>query len=115
MDPLLKDGDFLVDGRGYPIPCTGMQELLQRALIRLTVPQGSFDLDPQLGSRLHLLRAASSGMAEQALDCVREALLPIPELTPLRVEARQMDARENVSLTVWLQAGNQRQELEVTL
>lgn len=115
MDTLLYDGDFKVDGRGRPIPCTGYQELLQRALIRLTVRRGSFDYDPELGSRLDTLGQATHNLEARALELIREALLPLTGLTPTGVIAEPYHGGENLRLTVLLQAGEQHTQLEVTV
>lgn len=115
MDTLLYNGDFAIDGRGYPIPCTGAQELLQQALIRLTVRRGSFAYDPTLGSRLFSLKSTGGNLEARALELIKEALLDLPELTPVGVEARLENNGENLCLTVLLQANGQRVQLEVTV
>lgn len=115
MDTLLYNGDFAVDGRGYPIPCTGAQELLQQALIRLTVQQGCFDYDPSLGSRLYTLKSNGRDLEARALELVKEALLDMPRLTPVGVEASSENNGENLRLTVLLQMSGQRAQLEVTV
>ena len=74
MDTAICSGDFLLDGRGRPVVISGMQEILQRALIRLTVQKGSFIYDPELGSRLFTLKSTSGDLQKQATNLVREAL-----------------------------------------
>lgn len=80
MDTALRDGDFAVSAAGIPFPVRAAPELLQRALIRLTVPRGSFPYDPALGSSLHALDPADPGFYQQAFQAVQEALIPLPEL-----------------------------------
>ena len=63
MELKLVNGDYLPDGRG------GLQqaeeEILQRALSRLTARRGSFPFLPEFGSRLCLLLCRSAaGRAE---------------------------------------------------
>ena len=53
MDTAIKDGDFQTNGSGLPVRISGVRELLQRAVFRLTVKKGSFFYDQQLGSRLY--------------------------------------------------------------
>ena len=55
MDTALANGDFQLDSNGRPKQIGGVQELLQRAMIRLNVPLGSFAYDTALGSRLQTL------------------------------------------------------------
>lgn len=72
---IIREGDYVPDGRGGFQGAQGTGELLERLLWKLTVRRGSFPLLPELGSRLHLLGRARQGerkaLAEQY---VREAL-----------------------------------------
>ena len=82
MELKLVNGDYLPDGRG------GLQqaeeEILQRALSRLTARRGSFPFLPEFGSRLYLLGAVAPLARETAAErYVTEALAPE---TALRVE-----------------------------
>ena len=54
-------------------------------------------------------------MEARALELIKEALLDLPELTPVGVEARLENNGENLCLTVLLQANGQRAQLEVTV
>lgn len=75
MSLILREGDYVPDGRGGFQRAQGAGELLERLLWKLTVRRGSFPLLPELGSRLHLLGRARQG-ERQALagQYVREAL-----------------------------------------
>lgn len=55
MALILRDGDYVPDGKGGFQRAEGAQELLERILWKLSVRRGSFPLLPGLGSRLHLL------------------------------------------------------------
>lgn len=78
MDTMLAGGDQYRDARGLPAAITGIQELIQRALIRLTVRKGSFALDPELGSELRRLRGGpSEALDRAALSYAQEALAPL--------------------------------------
>lgn len=112
MDTAIINGDFKKDGRGRPIPLTGGAELLQRALIRLTVRQGCFRYDPSLGSRLHAL--SGDRVREQAAELVREALAPLTGVAVRRAEARQ-EPGGRMTLTLLLEASGQQTEVEVAL
>lgn len=81
MDIRLDGGDFAVGANGLPASVSGKDELLQRAVIRLTVPRGSFSYDPQLGSRLHTLVMSGTDLSARARELVEEALSMLPELS----------------------------------
>ncbi len=112
MELLLKDGDYLPDGKGGFARTTGGEELLQRALFKLTVRRGSFPLIPELGSRLYQLPRQRPGDWEAlARQYVAEALrdeeaLRVSEVkvTPAgagaRVEAELECRGEAIQVTV---------------
>lgn len=52
MDTLLQDGEFYINERGYPETVMGLELLMQKIEIRLTVQKGSFALNPSLGNRI---------------------------------------------------------------
>lgn len=58
MALILRDGDYVSDGKGGLVTAEGAAELLDRVLWKLTVKRGSFPFLPELGSRLHLLGRA---------------------------------------------------------
>ena len=74
MDTALFNGDFLCDSRGFPIKISGVNEILQRILIRLSVEKGKFIYDRNLGSELHKLDINEGNANARALSLVREAL-----------------------------------------
>ncbi len=77
MDTLIRGGDFLTGENGLPIVITGDEELLQQALIYLSIPKGAFVHDPALGSRFQeLVPAPQTVMDSTALMFAREALAP---------------------------------------
>ncbi|MBE6833438.1 histidine kinase [Faecalispora sporosphaeroides] len=78
MDTRLDGGDFAVGANGLPGSVGGREELLQRALIRLTVPRGSFSYDPELGGRLHTLVLSGADLSARARELVEEALAAMP-------------------------------------
>ena len=55
MELLLKDGDYLPDGKGGFQTVDGAGAALQRVLFLLTARRGCFPFLPELGSRLYLL------------------------------------------------------------
>lgn len=88
MDTLLENGDFKRGNTNLPVKVTGFDELMQRALIRLSVPKGSFVHDPELGSSLYSL--CSGGSPEEiqgeALLLAAEALRPIRKIRAEKVD-----------------------------
>ena len=80
MELRMKDQDYAVENGGT-VSLTGTEELLARALFRLTVRRGSFPFLPELGSRMYLLRRAKPGQWESlARQYAAEALADEPEL-----------------------------------
>lgn len=83
MDLMLdfENRDLAKTPQGWPAPIDGVEEVAQRLRLRLTVPRGSFRLDPELGSRLYALpRGDSERMERFARQAVEEALSPMPEV-----------------------------------
>lgn len=65
MELLLQHGDHSRNGQGFLQEVDGAQQLVQRAMVRLTVPKGKFVLNPQLGSLLHTLGRTAPAQREQ--------------------------------------------------
>lgn len=113
MDTLLTDGEHALDGRGQLCAIDGERELIQRALIRLSVRRGAFTRDPGLGSELHKLPGVRGDILERlALSYVREALAPMSEAGVQRVTAERR-AHGLLMLTVDLAVRGQVYALEV--
>ena len=75
MELMLRDGDYVPDGKGGFLRAEGAGGLLQRVLWKLTVRRGSFPFLPELGSRLYLLTREKPGARETlARQYVAEAL-----------------------------------------
>ena len=55
MEIKLIQGDYVADGLGGIVRCSGADALLARVLFRLTARRGQFPLLPQMGSQLYLL------------------------------------------------------------
>lgn len=91
MDSKLYNGDHAVDKRGFPVSVSGAEELLQRALIRLTVPKGSFARDQSLGSELYRLRGSGQPASLAAAAYVQEALAGMSGLTVETVTCGQSE------------------------
>lgn len=117
MDTAIKNGDFETNQNGLPMAVSGVQELLQQAMFRLTVKKGSFFYDQQLGSRLYTLKGSYGSredLSQNAMRMVREALKPMSRVTPLGVGA-SLTGPDQLTLTVALLADQKQTELEVLL
>ena len=106
MELKLVNGDYQPDGRGGLRQAE--EELLQRALSRLTARRGSFPFLPEFGSRLYLLGAAAPSVRELAAErYVTEALAPE---TALRVESVRLREEE---LVVYLRCMGEERKLRL--
>lgn len=72
---ILREGDYVPDGKGGFRSAHGAEEVLERILWKLTVRRGSFPFLPELGSDLALLSRASAKERETlAEQYARQAL-----------------------------------------
>lgn len=114
MDTKLYQGDLAADSRGLPFFVDGPRELLQQALIRLSVQKGSFALDEELGSELRNLRKVRrQDRKKEALILVKRALREMACLVVEEVETE--DTGGGIRLTVWLKAGDNQGQVLVEL
>lgn len=98
----IVNGDYVPDGSGGFEEVSGAEEVLQRVLYRLTVPQGSFTPLPDFGSQLYRLgREKPSDWEALAVGYIREAL-----------ESESDVALESVSLS---DLGEGRVFMDITL
>lgn len=74
----LENGNYVLGPAGVPEETSGLGELLQDALLRLTVPKGSFPYDRELGSCLSRLDREEEHSLERAVSMANEALLGMP-------------------------------------
>lgn len=75
MALILREGDYVPDGKGGFRTTEGAREVLERILWKLSVRRGSFPFLPELGSRLHLLGRVGAGQrVALARQYVTEAL-----------------------------------------
>jgi len=77
MEVKISNGDYVPDGLGGIVRCSGADALLERVLYRLTARRGQFPLLPDLGSRLYLLaREPAAQRLSAARQYAAEALEP---------------------------------------
>lgn len=75
MERVLKNGEYIPDGAGGLMSVSGGEEVLARALFRLTARRGALPFLPGLGSRLYeLSREKPSARQALAEQYVAEAL-----------------------------------------
>lgn len=114
MELKIRDRDYVSDGAGGLERVSGRDELLQRALFRLSVRRGSFALAPELGSRLHLLwREKPESRAAAAKQYAAEALADEEGLTVTGVELAEKG--DVLNLRVLLRYGEEEGEAVVTI
>ncbi len=76
MDLRIENGDYVPDGMGGLQVAEGVESALQRLMLRLTVPLGTYLPLPEYGSRLHLLSREKPSLWEaMAYQYVREVLV----------------------------------------
>jgi hypothetical protein len=113
MDTAIKDGDFKLNEQGKPYLINAMDETLQRCRILLTVKQGSFAYNRALGGNLYLLNRDDENLQGNALLLVREALLPVKQVTVDSVIAKAVD--NGILLEISITAYGENAYMEVTV
>lgn len=74
----LENGTYALGSGGLPEEVSGLQELLQDARLRLTLPRGTFPYGRDLGSGLWDLDPQEERGLDRALALANEALLDLP-------------------------------------
>lgn len=99
MTTKLSYGDYEIDSRGRLIQIDGIEEIAQQAMIRLTIPKGSFVYNPELGSELHTvdLNQCDDSLL-YAMVC--DALAPITSLEVVSVKRAISEEHDKLSITI---------------
>lgn len=114
MELMLRDGDYVPDGKGGVCRVEGGKALLQRVLWKLSIRRGSFPFLPELGSRLYTLgREKPSVRPALARQYVAEALADEPDLEVTGVALTQQEDR--LALTVFLDWQGEPLQLQTTV
>ena len=112
MDFRLQNKDLVCSQGGTPDTVTGVEELLQRVMIRLCVPRGRFAYNTQLGSRWEDL-TVEQAQPQELLGMIQEALLGLEGVTVTGVE-KQVDApRRSLTLRIFLALYGVEAEVEL--
>ncbi len=118
MDTAISNGDFLTSSSGLPVQIDGVNEILQRALIRLTAKKGEFIYDRDLGSKLSTLKSTyvnGDTLKEKTLQLVCAALKPMNEVEVEDITIRTSYNSEKMELCVVLKVNNVKTDLEVVV
>ncbi len=86
MDTMVKDGGYVPGAGGLPVVVEGLSELLNCVGLSLSLRQGRFPYDRDMGSRLYLLDRRDEHAADRALAMANEALLWLPGVRAEAVE-----------------------------
>ncbi len=112
MDNLIENGDMVMGRNGDPEMVSGLKELIQRVMIRLSVKRGSFPYDQELGSCLAQLDLSQTDEFT-LLAAVREALSDLKEVTVSGIE-KTVDRDEQILyLTVYLSVNGKEAIVEL--
>ena len=114
MENLLRDGDYVPNGFGGFTRLYGTQEVLARALFRLTCRRGSFPFLPELGSRLQELGREKPSAREAAAKIFCASALRDMELEVDDVRMTQLPDG-HARMEVWLTVQDEKQALEVRI
>ncbi len=68
MDAKIENKDIYTDATGDYVMIDGIDEIIQRAIISLTVPKGSFVYDKNLGSNYSDFKANDIKQAEMIIN-----------------------------------------------
>ena len=114
MENLLRDGDYVPNGFGGFTRLYGTQEVLARALFKLTCRRGALPFLPELGSRLQELGAQkpSARQAAARLYCAEALRAMGVEISDLRL-TQLADGHARVEL--WLSYQDEKQAVEVRI
>lgn len=96
---ILKEGDYAVDSHGILLKATSDEEIVQRAMILLTMPKGSFGYNKQLGSELSTVDLNNCD-DNTLFAIVADALEPIEDLEVNAVNRTLAPEKDMLSITV---------------
>lgn len=112
MDNLLKNGNIVSDYEGSVQTVSGIKELAQSAMIRLTVRRGSFPYDQSLGSGLFDLDIHAADK-EEIQSIVEEALQDMDEVAVTGIEKKIDEKNRALYLQIDLKINGVEESLSV--
>ena len=114
MENIIKNGDYVSNGRGGIEQAEAEQALLCRALFRLCCRRGSFPFLPELGSRLWQLKGSKREQIEPlAMAYAAEAVAPLGLLVKGVTVAEQTQSRLRLDVQLATAQGTQLVEVYV--
>lgn len=113
MDTKLEDMDAVFDAAGHPVSVTGMEEILQRAVLRMTIPKNAFVYNRDLRcSAGEILLSADKSLESMEMR-LNEALADIGGIWVKILRAEQEVNR--IRVTAAVQYKEKRIDKEVVL
>lgn len=113
LDTALYDGDFLLDNRNRMVEISGINEILQKVFIILSVRKGSFCYDRNFGSELYKLRNYEDHLEDRAKMLAEEALYDLDYVKVNSVEVEIDSENDEFTLTLHLIIDGENYDLEV--
>lgn len=114
MALILREGDYVPDGKGGFRSAEGARELLERLLWKLSVRRGSCPFFPELGSQLHLLGRAAVGEREKLAERYVCQALAEEDVTVEGVTLTQEGERGRLTVRLSAQGESLTLTMEVT-
>ncbi len=114
MDTALLNGDFLLSNRNKLLSIFGMDEILQRIFIRLSVPKGSFAYHRSFGSELYKLKNHSDHLPQRAKALAEQALDGLDGVAIDDVEI-SYDEAQNMILTVHVSIKDRKKDVVIKI
>lgn len=114
MDLKLENGDIATETNGSPVKVYGIDELIQQAVICITVPKGSYIYDRNLGSQCHRLKDGFSPEDIFKLEqFINESIYSLGNIYA-KVKSASVDGGK-LRVTAEFTAGDETYEKEVVL
>lgn len=113
LDTALYNGDFLLDNRNRMIEISGIDEILQKVFIILSVKKGSFCYDRNFGSELYKLRNYEDHLEDRAKMLAEGALYDLDYVKINNVEVENGLENDDITLTLHLIIDEENYDLEV--
>lgn len=113
LDTALYDGDFLLSNRNRVVKISGIEEILQKVFIILSVKKGSFCYNRNFGSELYKLRNYEDHLEERAKMLVEQALYNLDYVKVTDVDFENDSENDEITLTLHLIIDEETYDLEV--
>ena len=115
LDTALYDGDFLLSNRNRLVKISGIEEVLQKVFIILSVKKGSFCYDRNFGSEIYKLKNYEDHLEERAKMLVEQALYNLDYVKVTDVDVENDLENDDITLTLHLIIDEETYDLEVKI